>query len=91
MTDKEKLDGMSDVKAENETQNSNEYEQMLIESQSAVLASLNNAGDLVLTQWNWPDEDAAIIITHDNIDKFIDRLTDVLGIPSIGKQQGQPR
>jgi hypothetical protein len=80
MTAKTNEDGSSDVRTEKETPNLNECEWMLVQSQSAVLASLNNAGDLILTQWNWPDEDAAIIIADDNIAEFIDRLIDVLAI-----------
>jgi hypothetical protein len=50
-----------------------------------VTLAFNDAGGLVLRQSSWPDEDHTIIIERDNIDSFIDSLTDALGVPSVGK------
>jgi hypothetical protein len=40
---------------------------------------------LVIRQRYWPDDDA-LIIAADSVDRFIDKLTDVMGIPSAGKR-----
>jgi hypothetical protein len=41
---------------------------------------------LVIRQRCWPDDDALIFIAADSVDRFIDKLTDVMGIPSAGKR-----
>jgi hypothetical protein len=58
---------------------------MLCPAQWETTIHFNEAGDAVLCQKNWPDDDATIIIRRDNIPDFIDRLTDALGIPSFGR------
>jgi hypothetical protein len=55
---------------------------ILCARQTEVTAGFNAAGDLILTQINWPDDDSIIIVRAENIADFIDKLTDVLGIPS---------
>lgn len=55
---------------------------ILCPNQFEVSAAFNDGGDLILRQSNWPDDDSVIIVRCDNIPEFIDRLTDVLGIPS---------
>lgn len=45
----------------------------------------NPKGDLVIRQRSWPDDDSLIFITKHNVDSFLDKITDVCGIPSIGK------
>src|SRR5262245_39251216 len=42
----------------------------------------NEAGDLLLIQESWPDDDAVIIVVRENIMIFIDRLCDLAGIGS---------
>jgi hypothetical protein len=55
---------------------------VLCSNQPEVTAGFNGDGDLVLQQRNWPDDDSTIVVRAENISSFIDRLTDVLGIPS---------
>jgi hypothetical protein len=57
---------------------------VLCAQQHEITVHFNQAGDLVLVQSAWIDDDVAIVISRDNIPEFIDRLTDALGIPSIG-------
>jgi hypothetical protein len=58
---------------------------MLCASQDQIDVTFDNDGDLILTQTRWPDEDQTIIVSRDNIDVFIDKLTDAVGIPSSGR------
>jgi hypothetical protein len=57
---------------------------VLCARQHEITVHFNEAGDLVLIQSAWLDDDVAIVISRANIPDFIDRLTDALGIPSIG-------
>jgi hypothetical protein len=41
---------------------------------------LNDIGDLVLTQKNWPDEDSFIIVSAPYRGIFLDKVCDVLGV-----------
>lgn len=45
----------------------------------------NPKGDLVIRQRSWHDDDSLIFISKENVDDFLDKLTDVCGIPSVGK------
>jgi len=45
----------------------------------------NPNGDLVIRQRHWPDDDSLIFISRTNVDEFVDKLCDVVGIPSVGK------
>jgi hypothetical protein len=47
---------------------------------------INPYDQLVIRQRRWPDEDALIFISQESVDAFLDRLTDVAGIPSVGKR-----
>ncbi len=58
---------------------------VLCASQDKIEITFNDDGDAVITQSRWPDEDQVIIVSHDNIETFIDKLTDALGIPSFGR------
>jgi hypothetical protein len=58
---------------------------MLCASQDQIDVTFDNDGDLILTQTRWPDEDQTIIVSRDNIDVFIDKLTDAVGIPCFGR------
>jgi hypothetical protein len=42
-------------------------------------------GGLLLRQYCWPDQDQEIYVNGDYIDLFLDKLTDVAGIPSVGR------
>jgi hypothetical protein len=55
---------------------------ILCPRQSEIVAGFNESGDLIITQSNWPDDDSTIVVRAENISDFIDRMTDVLGIPS---------
>jgi len=58
---------------------------VLCDRQDKIEITFNDDGDAILTQTSWPDEDAIIIVSRDNIPVFIDRLTDAFGIPSFGR------
>jgi hypothetical protein len=58
---------------------------VLCDRQDKIEITFNDDGDAILTQSSWPDEDHIIIVSHDNIETFIDKLTDALGIPSFGR------
>jgi hypothetical protein len=45
---------------------------------------IDDQGNAEIIQTAWPDENQVIRISHDNIGNFLDRLTDALGIPSVG-------
>jgi hypothetical protein len=57
---------------------------VLCAQQDEVRIAFNDDGDAILTQRNWPEEDSVIIISRENLDTFLDKLCDVLGIPSFG-------
>jgi hypothetical protein len=57
---------------------------LLCASQDKITITFDDEGNAAITQTRWPDEDQTIIVSRDNIENFIDRLTDALGIPSIG-------
>jgi hypothetical protein len=58
---------------------------VLCDRQDKIEITFNDDGDAIITQSSWPDEDHIIIVSHDNIETFIDKLTDALGIPSFGR------
>jgi hypothetical protein len=58
---------------------------VLCASQDKIEITFDDDGDAVITQTRWPDEDHTIIISGDNIATFIDKLTDALGIPGVGR------
>jgi hypothetical protein len=57
---------------------------LLCAPQDKITIAFDDEGNAAITQTRWPDEDQTIIVSRDNIANFIDRLTDALGIPSIG-------
>ena len=57
---------------------------LLCASQDKIEIVFDDEGNAAIIQSSWPDEDQTILISRDNIPDFIDRLTDALGIPSIG-------
>jgi hypothetical protein len=58
---------------------------VLCASQDKIEIFFDEDGDAIITQKRWPDEDQIIIVSHDNIETFIDKLTDAFGIPSFGR------
>ena len=65
----------------------NNDDSVVLHHQPAVAAYINQAGGLTIRQersWD-QDEDIIIAIAPENVGEFIDKLTDVIGIPSFGK------
>jgi len=60
-------------------------EHVIIEEQPAIAVYFNAKDGLVIRQHQWPDDDTTIIINKDQIDVFLDKLTDACGIPSMGR------
>jgi hypothetical protein len=64
-------------------------EDIVLREQQSIAIYRNMHGGLVIRQerrrWD-EDEDTCIIIAPENIGTFIDRLTDVAGIPSVGRK-----
>ena len=58
---------------------------IILHEQPETAAYFNKDNSLVIRQRRWPDEDAFIYITEPHIDAFLDKITDVCGIPSVGK------
>jgi hypothetical protein len=58
---------------------------VLCASQDKIEIAFDDDGDAIITQTRWPDEDQTIIVSRDNLDTFIDKLTDAFGIPSFGR------
>ncbi len=60
---------------------------VVVPEQQAVAVYWNVRGELVIRQertWD-QDEDTFVVIARWNVDAFIDKLTDICGIPSVGK------
>jgi hypothetical protein len=57
---------------------------ILCAQQSEITIELDEEGNAVLCQSDWPEEDDVILIRRENIPDFVDRLTAVLGVPSFG-------
>jgi hypothetical protein len=62
-----------------------DHENVVLQAQDLTSIYFNNDNSLVIRQHRWPDEDHWIIVTRDNIETFLDELTDRCGVPSIGK------
>jgi hypothetical protein len=62
---------------------------VVLHRQSATAIYFNSDNSLVIKQENWPDDDHCIIITESNIEAFLDRLTDICGIPSYPPKGGR--
>jgi hypothetical protein len=60
---------------------------IVVERQMSIAVYFNSRGHLVIRQEAEPneDEDTVIYVAPENIAAFIDRLTDIIGIPSVGK------
>jgi hypothetical protein len=60
---------------------------VVLRHQPGVAVYINQRDDLVIRQEGQyhPDEDVFIYISPNNIQDFIDKLTDICGIPSVGK------
>jgi hypothetical protein len=58
---------------------------IVIPQQLETAVCWNANGDLVIRQRNWPGDDRWIVITENQVDVFLDKLTEICGIPSFGK------
>ena len=59
-------------------------EVVVLREQPETACYFNTANDLVIRQRRYPDDDSIIIIAANNIDTFLDKITDVCGVPSFG-------
>jgi hypothetical protein len=62
---------------------------IILPEQRAVAVYWNKQGSLIIRQEKaWCDEDDQFVVVEKaNVNVFIDRLTEVLGIPSVGKKR----
>jgi hypothetical protein len=66
---------------------SNEEDIVLREQQSIAIYRNKHDSLVIRQERRWDqEEDVCIIVTAENIGTFIDRLTDVAGIPSVGNR-----
>jgi hypothetical protein len=56
--------------------------EVILAAQKLIEMRVDEYGDLILRQDNWPDKDQENYVNVDYLDMFIDRLTDAVGIPS---------
>jgi hypothetical protein len=68
---------------------SSDNEDIVLREQRALAVYWNTRGDLVIRQERYWDEidDPFLVIGRNNVDAFLDRLCDVVGIPSAGKSK----
>ncbi len=59
---------------------------VVIREQPETAIYYNQRGGLVIRQRNWPDDDVYVYFNAEVIDVFIDKLTDIVGIPSVGRR-----
>jgi hypothetical protein len=64
--------------------NWNDTESVILPEQPATACYWNPKGELVIRQKGWPDDDSFIYIAPNLVSEFIDKLTDLIGIPSVG-------
>ena len=60
-------------------------ESVVLREQPMTAAYFNKNGELVIRQARWPDDDVFIYIAQNNLADFIDKLTDSIGVPSVGR------
>jgi hypothetical protein len=65
----------------------NDDDSIVLHEQPAIAVYINQSGGLTIRQErSWNQADAIIIaIAPENVGTFIDKLTDIIGIPSAGK------
>jgi hypothetical protein len=57
---------------------------VVLREQPETAIYFNKQGTLVIRQRRWPDEDSFVYIAETNIGAFLDKITDVCGVPSFG-------
>jgi len=63
----------------------NDDDSVVLQEQRRKAIYFNTRGELVIRQeCNWPHEDSdiVVIIAKNNIEQFLDKLTDICGVPS---------
>lgn len=70
--------------------NWNDDESIVLEEQPRTAIYENPNGDIVIRQYAWPDDDDTVIVCRSNLMKFVDRLTEVAGVPSFGGPEPKP-
>jgi hypothetical protein len=68
---------------------SSDNEDVVLREQRALAVYWNTRGDLVIRQErDWSEnDDSFLVISRNNVDAFLDRLCDVVGIPSVGRSK----
>jgi hypothetical protein len=64
--------------------------EIVLREQQETAIYFNRDEGLVIRQQCWPDDDHYVIISKNNIDAFLDRLTDACGIPTFGGPPPKP-
>jgi hypothetical protein len=62
-------------------------EDVVIRERRAIAAYFNQFGELVIRQKCWPEDDPIIYVPHDDILNFLEKLSDICGIQSVGRQK----
>jgi hypothetical protein len=57
-------------------------ESVIIREQPATACYFNPAGELVIRQRRWPDDDVFIYVAPHTIQEFLDKVTDACGVGS---------
>ena len=65
-------------------------ESLVLSEQPETAIYWNPRGELVIRQRRWPDDDSILFISASNVGQFVDRLTDIVGIPSMGGPEHKP-
>jgi hypothetical protein len=60
-------------------------ESVILREQPETAAYFNREGGLVIRQHRWPDDDTVVVIARNCIADFLDKLTDICGVPSVGR------
>jgi hypothetical protein len=56
---------------------------LVLEEQAETAIYIGKNGHLVIRQKAWPDDDIVVLISPQCIAEFVDKLTDVVGIPTL--------
>lgn len=58
---------------------------IVIPEQLATAVYTNKAGEIVIRQKRWPDDDVYIFLTPDAAPRFLEKFTEIMGIPTVGR------
>lgn len=62
----------------------NDTDAVVVPEQLATAVYRNPAGEIVIRQKRWPDDDHVVFITPDVAPRFLEKLTEIMGIPTVG-------